>query len=343
MKLFSFTVALATLAADVLAIFNNDRIEKLTSANWDEKVGRDNDNAWVVTYYADWCPYCKDFSPEYEAALADPLLQDKRIRFGAVDVMANRDLVTKHGIKRSPSVKVYGTDKANGVDYLGQRKSADLVTYCNGYCNDNAYLRAPPLPKATYFYNVDDIVNQIIGAHEKRVADSQYDVQLSQHGIQDTLNNEYARIEKETDDKIRALYVERNNQFQQAELDVYEDVRLAQKAHEGNERQWEVETSKIIDELYSKDAEGVELSVWIEKLDLPWLAVQWGHNNRQPKEPVATKTSAAAKVSAAITPAVGYGGALGGYGGALGGYGSGYGSGYGAYAPNYGGSYGAYW
>lgn len=51
----------------------------------------DDENMWIVAFYADWCPYCKPFEPEYAAAKADPKMADKKIKFAAIDVMANRE------------------------------------------------------------------------------------------------------------------------------------------------------------------------------------------------------------------------------------------------------------
>ena len=72
---------------------------------------QDTENAWVVTFYADWCPYCKTFDAEYELASGDPTLANKKVKFGAIDVMANRDLTKLYQIKRSPTVKIFGIDK----------------------------------------------------------------------------------------------------------------------------------------------------------------------------------------------------------------------------------------
>lgn len=70
MKLFAFAASLAVLATEAFALFEN--VEKLDSATWADRVENDNDNAWVVTFYADWCPYCEPFSAEFEAAYKDP-------------------------------------------------------------------------------------------------------------------------------------------------------------------------------------------------------------------------------------------------------------------------------
>ena len=85
MKLFSFAASLAILTAQALAMFDN--VEQLDSKNWAEKVENDDEHAWMVVFYADWCPYCKNFDTEYEAASKDKSLSDKKIKFGAVDVM----------------------------------------------------------------------------------------------------------------------------------------------------------------------------------------------------------------------------------------------------------------
>lgn len=94
----------------------------------------------MVTFYADWCPYCKTFDPEYEAASNDTRLKDKLIKFGAVDVMANRDLTKQFGIKRSPTVKIFGHDKDTPEDYLGQRKTKDVVDFVDTFTTKHNFI-----------------------------------------------------------------------------------------------------------------------------------------------------------------------------------------------------------
>lgn len=121
----------------------------------------------MITFYADWCPHCKTFETELASALSDPSLADKRIKFGAVDVMANRDLTSKFGIKRSPTVKIFGNDKFAPIDYTGQRKSADVVSYCGEYCLENNFWNEPVIE---YKYNVQGVIGEISNAFDARVA-----------------------------------------------------------------------------------------------------------------------------------------------------------------------------
>ena len=135
--------AVALLAAQVLALFEGDKIEKLTSENFEEKVLKDEENAWVVTFYADWCPYCKTFDEELEGATNDVGLTEKnlKLKFGAIDVMENRDLTRQFGIRRSPTVKIFGKDKEAPEDYAGMRKTKEIVTKCIEFCEENEFVK----------------------------------------------------------------------------------------------------------------------------------------------------------------------------------------------------------
>ena len=96
MKLFQFSASLAVLATQAFALF--EQVQKLDESNFDDLVMSDDENMWMVTFYAEWCPYCQPFSPEYEAAQVSPVLEDKKIKFGAVDVMQSRDITQRYAI-----------------------------------------------------------------------------------------------------------------------------------------------------------------------------------------------------------------------------------------------------
>jgi len=138
-------------------------------------VVNDEENMWMVTFYADWCPYCEPFSPELESAQNDLQLTDKKIKFGAVNVMENRDLTIHYGVARSPSVKIFGKDKVTPEDYEGHRKQAELVTYLVEYADTNEFVVPPPPlpPTATYLYNINSIVGDVSAAHGKRINDAE--------------------------------------------------------------------------------------------------------------------------------------------------------------------------
>ena len=138
MKVFGFAASLAILATEAFALFED--VEKLDLGNWVDKIENDEENAWMVTFYADWCHHCKPFSPIFAGLAQDESLKDKKVKFGAVDVMANKQLTTRFGIKRSPTIKIFGEDKMNPDDYLGHRKHDDIVSFVNEYAALNGFI-----------------------------------------------------------------------------------------------------------------------------------------------------------------------------------------------------------
>ena len=56
-------------------------------------------------------------------------MQGKKVKFGAVDVMKNKDLAIANKIRRAPTVFVYGNDKHHAVEYEGDRKKFSVVNF----------------------------------------------------------------------------------------------------------------------------------------------------------------------------------------------------------------------
>lgn len=72
----------------------------------------------VVEFFAPWCGHCKQLTPEYEKAAT--LLQGI-VKVVAVDATTSESLAKRFSISGFPSIKVFGNDKKNPVDYNGQR------------------------------------------------------------------------------------------------------------------------------------------------------------------------------------------------------------------------------
>jgi len=81
--------------------------------------------------------------------------------------MANRDLTKRYAIKRSPTVKIFGTDKQAPEDYTGKRRADDLVIRVDEYASENEFVVPPPPSK--FDYNIDAVVKTISIAHKYRI------------------------------------------------------------------------------------------------------------------------------------------------------------------------------
>jgi len=69
------------------------------------------------------CGHCKSLAPEYEK-VATTL--KGVVKIVSVDATAHESLAQKYQIKGFPTIKVFGADKKNPIDYQGQR-TADAI------------------------------------------------------------------------------------------------------------------------------------------------------------------------------------------------------------------------
>lgn len=81
----------------------------------------------MVEFYAPWCGHCKSLTPEYEKAAS---VLKGVVKIVALDATVHEKTAQKYGIKGFPTLKVFGADKKNPVDYQGQRTSDGIITEC---------------------------------------------------------------------------------------------------------------------------------------------------------------------------------------------------------------------
>ena len=97
----------------------------------------------MVIFYADWCGYCKPLEEQMESVINDASLKNKKIKFGAVDVMQNKKFTKSWGISRSPTIKFFGQDKTKPDNFIGYRTHKELVQYINAYAAQFKYVYKP--------------------------------------------------------------------------------------------------------------------------------------------------------------------------------------------------------
>lgn len=310
-------IAFAAIATQAFAGLFQD-VEILTSDTWADKVENDTDHLWMVTFYADWCPYCAPFDTEFTAASTDILLADKKVKFGSVDVMANRDLTTRYGIKRSPTVKVFGVDKSAPEDYVGHRKQADLVSYCSNYAVEHDFVVPPPEPEVQYIYNIDAVVQSIVAAHEKRISEAEIAHQENLKQLSTSIQGDVDSLKEGFEVRLQDLIKERSEAIQNTADAYNESVSGAKSEHAKNIARLDQEAIDTIEAIVSKNKEKTDLTEYIPTLGKDWVSIDWDYSNRRqisgPRpapyaeagnsyQPVMTPEAPAQPASAPSTPA----------------------------------------
>ena len=85
----------------------------------------------VALFYADWCPHCVAFKPDFMKARKDmngSKHQGKKLRLELVDCVANKTIASENSVSGFPTVKIF-TDDNKSSEYSGERSYEGLTSY----------------------------------------------------------------------------------------------------------------------------------------------------------------------------------------------------------------------
>ena len=85
----------------------------------------------IALFYADWCPHCVSFKPDYKKAMASlngKKYKGKNMRFEMVDCDANKNLSKQYDVNGFPTVKILNSD-GSSAEYDGARTYDGLKGY----------------------------------------------------------------------------------------------------------------------------------------------------------------------------------------------------------------------
>jgi protein disulfide-isomerase-like protein len=110
-----------------IAELDSSKLIEMTD-NFDSVV-MNNDKDVFVMFYAPWCGWCKKMMPDIEA-LAEKYSGNNKISIVRVDATAHKPVHEKVKIYGFPLVHLFkGNDKANPVEYKGDRSKDDMAMF----------------------------------------------------------------------------------------------------------------------------------------------------------------------------------------------------------------------
>ena len=85
----------------------------------------------IALFYADWCPHCVSFKPDYKKAMTKlngKSHKGKNMRFEMVDCDKHKNLSKKYDVNGFPTVKILNGDGST-AEYKGERTYEGLTEY----------------------------------------------------------------------------------------------------------------------------------------------------------------------------------------------------------------------
>ena len=85
----------------------------------------------VALFYADWCPHCVAFKPDFMKArknMNGSKSKGKTLRLELVDCVANKTIASENSVSGFPTVKIF-TDDNKSSEYSGERSYEGLTNY----------------------------------------------------------------------------------------------------------------------------------------------------------------------------------------------------------------------
>ena len=117
---------------------NNNNVQRqmsdklITSTSIKPNLTPANGECVVALFYADWCPHCQHFKPDFKKAMSSLNGQSgkdgKKLRLEMVDCDADKNISRQYDVSGYPTVKLIKDDGTN-VEYGGERTYEGLRKY----------------------------------------------------------------------------------------------------------------------------------------------------------------------------------------------------------------------
>lgn len=117
-------LALASGFPDETLFADSPDIVEFTPEQLNETVLSDS-RAWVVDYYAHWCPHCVHYAPKFKSMAAE-MKGETRVQFGALDCALHMEFCGGIGVIGFPTIRVYNVA---GMPFSDRREGASVVPH----------------------------------------------------------------------------------------------------------------------------------------------------------------------------------------------------------------------
>ena len=122
---------IAILFAIYYFTYKNNREAFGSNSSGAPKLKASQGETVVALFYADWCPHCVAFKPDFMKAkknMTGSKHKGKKLRLELVDCVAHKTIASENSVSGFPTVKIF-TDDNQSSEYSGARSYEGLTEY----------------------------------------------------------------------------------------------------------------------------------------------------------------------------------------------------------------------
>ena len=123
-------VIIILIATAYYYIYKTNKNEPFENSSGPPNLSPSSGESIVALFYADWCPHCVKFKPDFKKAsksLNGQMYKNNKLNFVMVDCDKYKDLSKKYDVSGFPTVKIFSN--GSSVEYNGDRSFDGLTSY----------------------------------------------------------------------------------------------------------------------------------------------------------------------------------------------------------------------
>ncbi|KAI4463820.1 protein disulfide-isomerase a6 [Holotrichia oblita] len=117
-------IIFAVYLVETFALYPSSSDVILLNPNNFDSLVVNNDDVWIVEFFASWCGHCQQLVPEYQKAAT---ALKGVVKVGAINADEHKDFGKRFDVRGFPTIKIFGKNKKKPEEFSGSRNAQGIV------------------------------------------------------------------------------------------------------------------------------------------------------------------------------------------------------------------------
>ncbi|KAI4463825.1 protein disulfide-isomerase a6 [Holotrichia oblita] len=117
-------IIFAVYLVETFALYPSSSDVILLNPNNFDSLVVNNDEVWIVQFFASWCGHCQQLVPEYQKAAT---ALKGVVKVGAINADEHKDFGKRFDVRGFPTIKIFGKNKKKPEEFSGSRNAQGIV------------------------------------------------------------------------------------------------------------------------------------------------------------------------------------------------------------------------